>query len=293
MILGAIDVGTNAVRLSISKLKIEKNGVDVERVFYARVPLRLGKDVFEKGRVSKKKSDQFVKTMHAFRLLAEVHGVEQLRAVATSAMREATNAQEILNLIQEDAGIHLEVISGEEEALLILESFDFLERINKDAFIIIDVGGGSTEVSVFENGHRIASRSFNLGTLRLISAQVVEEEWSDLNNWLIEHVDHTINHSVYGTGGNIRKINSLLAPEESAGMQTADMEDLFNRMRILDVHQRQKLFHLKPDRAEVIVPALELFLFILGNLKSPTIFAPKLSLSDGIMLHAFRKMNGI
>ena len=293
MIVGAIDVGTNAARLSVAKLQSIDESFAIERVFYTRVPLRLGKDVFEKGKVSKKKSEQFVKTMHAFRLLADVHGVEHLRAVATSAMREASNAKETTQLVFETAGIDLEVISGEEEALLIFESFDFLGLNQTSAYIVVDVGGGSTEVSIFENGRRRASRSFNLGTLRLSQGQLIQHEWNELRLWLLKEVDLSIEHLVYGTGGNIRKLHDLLDLSDIEAIHTVDIHQLYARMKMLSVVDRQHEFRLKPDRAEVIVPAMEIFLAVLNTLNVPRIFAPKLSLSDGIMLHAFRQLKAV
>jgi exopolyphosphatase/guanosine-5'-triphosphate,3'-diphosphate pyrophosphatase len=290
MIVGAIDVGTNAARLSVAKLSLVDGSVSIERVFYSRVPLRLGKDVFEKGKLSKKKAEQFVKTMHAFRLLADVHGVEQLRAVATSAMREASNAQETTQLIQETTGIDLEVISGEEEALLIFESFDFLGLVNQPAYIVVDVGGGSTEVSIFENGKRRASRSFNLGTLRLSNGSTTAGEWHELRIWLVQEVDLSIDHAIYGTGGNIRKVHDLLDLSDNEAISTVDMYQLHSKMKTLTIDERQKEFRLKADRAEVIVPAMAIFLAVLNTLNASSIYAPKLSLSDGIMLHAFRQL---
>lgn len=289
MVVGAIDVGTNAARLSVAKLSKVEGAFAMERIFYSRVPLRLGKDVFDKGKLSKKKSEQFIKTMHAFRLLADVHGVEQLRAVATSAMREASNAQETTQLIRETAGIDLEVISGEEEALLIFESFDFLGLVNQPAYIVIDVGGGSTEVSIFEKGKRRASRSFNLGTLRLAEGPLTAGEWHELRIWLLQEVDLSIEHTIYGTGGNIRKVHDLLDLSDNEAINTVDIYQLHSKMKALTIDERQKEYRLKPDRAEVIVPAMAIFLAVLNTLNASLIYAPKLSLSDGIMLHAFRQ----
>ena len=288
----AIDVGTNAARLNVVEIKNGKKGISIERIFQDRVALRLGDDVFKKGYITSHKSLQFIKTMRAFKLLSEVHDAQVMRAVATSAMREAENGAELRNMIFEQCGIYLETISGEEEALLLFESFDLLSVDRNLPYLVVDVGGGSTEISVFENGKRRASRSFELGTLRILNEKVTSYEWQNMRDWLEREVDHNVPHRLYGTGGNIRKIHALLiGKEEQAPVTKEGLHHLLADMEPLSNEERMSVYNIKADRADVIVPAMQVFQFILNQLGINEVHAPRLSLSDGILLHLYREQN--
>ncbi len=288
----AIDVGTNAARLNVVEIKNGKKGISIERIFQDRVALRLGDDVFKKGYITSHKSLQFIKTMRAFKLLSEVHEAQVMRAVATSAMREAENGAELRNMIFEQCGIYLETISGEEEALLLFESFDLLSVDRNLPYLVVDVGGGSTEISVFENGKRRASRSFELGTLRILNEKVTSSEWQNMRDWLEREVDHNVPHRLYGTGGNIRKIHALLVgKEEQAPVTKVTLQSLLSAMEPLSNEERMAAYNIKADRADVIVPAMHVFQFILNQLGINEVHAPRLSLSDGILLHLYREQN--
>ncbi len=290
----AIDVGTNAARLNVVEIKNGKKGISIERIFQDRVALRLGDDVFKKGYITSHKSLQFIKTMRAFKLLSEVHEVQVMRAVATSAMREAENGAELRNMIFEQCGIYLETISGEEEALLLFESFDLLSVDRNLPYLVVDVGGGSTEISVFENGKRRASRSFELGTLRILNGKGTPIEWQNMREWLEREVDHHVPHRLYGTGGNIRKIHALLVgKEEQAPVTMEALEQLFTDMAPLSNEERMSVYNIKADRADVIVPAMQVFQFILQQLGINEVHAPRLSLSDGILLHLYREQTDV
>lgn len=288
----AIDVGTNAARLNVVEVKNGKKGISIERIFQDRVALRLGDDVFKKGYITSHKSLQFIKTMRAFKLLSEVHEAQVMRAVATSAMREAENGAELRNMIFEQCGIYLETISGEEEALLLFESFDLLSVDRNLPYLVVDVGGGSTEISVFENGKRRASRSFELGTLRILNEKVTSSEWQNMRDWLEREVDHNVPHRLYGTGGNIRKIHALVVgKEEQAPVTMPALQQLLAAMEPLSNEERMLVYNIKADRADVIVPAMHVFKFILNQLGILEVHAPRLSLSDGILLHLYREQN--
>lgn len=290
----AIDVGTNAARLNVVEIKNGKKGISIERIFQDRVALRLGDDVFRKGYITSHKSLQFIKTMRAFKLLSEVHEAQVMRAVATSAMREAENGAELRNMIFEQCGIYLETISGEEEALLLFESFDLLSVDRNLPYLVVDVGGGSTEISVFENGKRRASRSFELGTLRILNGKGTTTEWQNMRDWLEREVDHNVPHRLYGTGGNIRKIHALLVgKEEQAPVTMEAIEQLFSDMSPLSNEERMSVYNIKADRADVIVPAMQVFQFILKQLGINEVHAPRLSLSDGILLHLYREQTDV
>jgi exopolyphosphatase/guanosine-5'-triphosphate,3'-diphosphate pyrophosphatase len=263
---GAIDIGTNAARLLVGEVTKEGNHSFVKKISYTRIPLRLGEEVFENGKISKKKSEHFVKTIKSFKLITEIFEVKQLRAVATSAMREAQNAAKIINKIKEETGITIDVISGDEEAELIFGTFFLLDIDKNQPFIVIDVGGGSTEVSVFESGERVASRSFQIGTLRLLKNKVADGIWQDIRQWIASHVHLNSPHKIFGTGGNINKVHKILGVGQEEPLSFEGMRKLRKKLGELTVAQRVDSFQLKPDRADVIVPALDIYLYILYEL---------------------------
>jgi len=279
----AIDIGTNAARLLIGEVVSEEGKSFVKKVSYTRIPLRLGEEVFEDGKISKKKAQNFVKTIHAFRLIAEMFDVKRLRAVATSAMREAKNADKVVKKIFDETGVQLEIISGEEEATLIFGTF-FLLKIDKQMpFVVIDVGGGSTEVSVFEKGERVASRSFQIGTLRLIKEKVKTDIWTEIHDWLQQHVDLKDHHQIFGTGGNINKIHKILGANQNEPITLTKIKELADTLRPLSVDQRMSEFQLKPDRADVIIPAMDIYMYIMQEIGASEIIVPKIGLSDGMI----------
>lgn len=293
MKFGAIDIGTNAARLLVGEVTKEGEHSFVKKISYTRIPLRLGEEVFEDGKISKKKAEQFVKTIQAFKLISEIFEVKELRAVATSAMREAENAKSILEKIKEESGVEIEVISGNEEAELIFGTFFLLDIDKTFPFIVIDVGGGSTEVSVFESGERVASKSFEIGTIRLLKEKVKQDIWSDIHLWITQHVDLQSPHQIYGTGGNINKVHKLIGAGHLEGMSFNKMKLLKQQLAELSIDQRVDQFQLKPDRADVIVPALEIYLYIMNELKCKEIFVPKIGLSDGMIYQMYLNRKGI
>lgn len=280
---GAIDIGTNAARLLVGEVTKEGGHSFVKKISYTRIPLRLGEEVFENGKISKKKTINFVKTIQSFKLISEIFEVKQLRAVATSAMREAVNSKKVIDKIKEETGVEIEVISGEEEAELIFGTFFLLDFDKTEPFIVIDVGGGSTEVSVFESGERIASKSFQIGTIRLLKEKVNKSIWSDIHNWISKHVDLTSPHKIFGTGGNINKVHKLLGAAHLESIHFHMMEILRDDLNGMSLEKREDLYQLKPDRADVIVPALNIYLYIMRELNCQEIHVPKIGLSDGMV----------
>ena len=285
MKFGAIDIGTNAARLLVGEVTKDGGHSFVKKISYTRVPLRLGEEVFDNGKLSKKKIDQFVKTIKAFKLISEIFEVKKLRAVATSAMREAINAKKVIERIRLETGVELEVISGDEEAELIFGTFFLLDFDKSEPFIVIDVGGGSTEVSVFESGERIASKSFQIGTLRLLKEKVKGDIWGDIHDWIAKHVDLDAPHRIFGTGGNINNAHKILGAGHMEAISTSKLEEIRDALRVLTVEQRIDVYQLKEDRADVLVPALDIYLFIMKELKCKKIVVPKIGLSDGMIYH--------
>lgn len=283
MKFGAIDIGTNAARLLVGEIEKEAGHSFVKKLSYTRVPLRLGEEVFEDGKISKKKAEDFVKTIQAFKLISEIFEVKKLRAVATSAMREAINAEKIIEKIKEETGIEIEVISGDTEAELIFGTFFLLDFDKSHPFIVIDVGGGSTEISVFESGERIASKSFQIGTIRILKEKVTSQIWSDIHDWIALHVDLKAPHKIFGTGGNINKAHKILGAGHMESIQVAKIKQLRDDLSKLSIAGRIDQFQLKPDRADVLVPALDIYLYILQELNCSELIVPKIGLTDGMI----------
>ncbi len=279
----AIDIGTNAARLLVGEVTKEGDHSFVKKISYTRIPLRLGEEVFENGVISPKKAIDFIKTIKAFRLVSEIFDVQALRACATSAMREASNGKAIQELIEKETGVNLEIISGDVESDLIFGNFFLLDFDKSIPFVVIDVGGGSTEVNVFEKGERVASRSFNIGTIRLLKGKVDPNLWLEIRAWLKEHVDKSQIHQIFATGGNINKIHKMLGAQQMQPISYDKIKKLRAEMIDMTIEQRVDHYQLKPDRADVIVPAMDIYLYIMHELKCKKIIVPKIGLSDGII----------
>jgi exopolyphosphatase/guanosine-5'-triphosphate,3'-diphosphate pyrophosphatase len=289
MKFGAIDIGTNAARLLVGEVCTDGDHHYVKKISYTRIPLRLGDDVFEDGKISKVKQDHFVDSVLAFKLIAGIFEVEQLRAVATSAMREAKNADKVISKVKVKTGIDIEVISGQEEAELIFGTFMLLDFDKKSSFIVVDVGGGSTEISVFENGTKTASKSFEIGTIRLLKEKVNLSLWDEMSQWLQKNVDLKTPHQLFGTGGNINKIHKIIGLKDKTPVDIKNMNKLVENLNELSIEERIDRFQLKPDRADVIVPALQIYLHVMKELNCSEISVPKIGLSDGMIYDMYRR----
>jgi exopolyphosphatase/guanosine-5'-triphosphate,3'-diphosphate pyrophosphatase len=287
MKFGAIDIGTNAARLLIGEVCQSEDHNYVKKISYTRIPLRLGEDVFEIGKISKEKSKHTLDTIKAFKLIAKIFEVNRIRAVATSAMREAANSEKILKKVEEKTGIAIEVISGQEEADLIFGTFLLLDFDKENPFVVIDVGGGSTEISFFNSGKKVASKSFEVGTIRLLKRKVEEVVWQNIENWLKENIPQNDKMLLFGTGGNINKIHKILGCKDDEQVSSKNIKKLYKSLSPLSVEDRIDLFHLKPDRADVIVPAIEIYLFIMEKIGLHKIGVPKIGLSDGMIYKMF------
>jgi exopolyphosphatase/guanosine-5'-triphosphate,3'-diphosphate pyrophosphatase len=287
----AIDIGTNAARLLVGEVMSKDQSFFIKKISYTRIPLRLGEDVFESGKVSKNKIDDFLKTMKAFKLISEIFDVQEVRAVSTSAMREATNANKIIDSIKEETGIKIEIISGDEEASLIFSNFFAMELDLSVPFVVIDVGGGSTELSVFENGEKIASKSFNVGTLRILKGKSDESVWENIHDWILKYVDLSSEHRIFGTGGNINKAHKMLGYSFEEPIGLVEMKELRDKLASLTIDERIDQFHMKPDRADVIVPALDIFSYILNEIGANSLMVPKVGLADGMIYEMYHRNN--
>ena len=283
-----IDIGSNAVRLLIKCLNEPGSTEPLSKVQLVRVPLRLGEDSFTDGSISKKKSKQLVSLMKAYRELMEIYEVTSFRACATSAMRDAKNGPELVEKIKEKTGIHIEIINGREEAQLIsADLMRSLEGKSEDTFLYVDVGGGSTELNVVRGHELIDSHSFDIGTIRQLSGKVREEERQSFCSFLTQlAADYSGHIRLVGTGGNINKLLRLGAPSERANVNLLPVSSLrsgADELRRYTPDQRMQLFRLKPDRAEVIVPAADIFLKVAEITGGTEIIVPTKGLADGIV----------
>jgi len=283
----AIDIGTNAGRMLIGYV-VSKNGHDVvKHIQLVRVPLRLGEDVFSTGIISKKKLKKFVLSLKGFRFLAKAYGIEDIKAYATSAMREAKNKDFVLKRIKSDAKINLETIEGKREAELIFSSFNISSFISNKPFLLIDVGGGSTELSVFSEGEKKKSKSFKIGTLRLLKNKVNKNIWEEISSWIYNNMSECNDMSAIGTGGNINKISQLARKRYLEPISLKEIEDTYNYLKTFTLQERVDKLRLKPDRADVIIPASEIYIKIMNIAKINDIYVPKMGLSDGMILEQY------
>ena len=284
MKLAAIDIGSNAARLLISDV-VPGTQANPEfiKILLVRVPLRLGFDVFDKAEISAPRVEKIIKTIKSYKLLLDVYEVKHLKACATSAMRDAVNAPEIIKKIKAETGIEIGIISGDEEASLIYENH-IAENLKKDeSYLYIDVGGGSTELSFFSDGKLIIKKSFNIGTIRLLKNQVAESQWDQMKDFIKNKTKGYHHVTAIGSGGNINKIFSLSKRKEGKPLQLELLRDYYKEFSNLSVSQRVALYHLREDRADVIVPALLIFINIMRWAEIEEIFVPKIGLADGLI----------
>ncbi|HEY0895989.1 MAG TPA: exopolyphosphatase [Sphingobacteriaceae bacterium] len=279
----AIDVGSNAVRLLIADVVIKGSEVTSKKNSLIRVPLRLGDDAFLNKRLSDQKAEDLVKTFSAFRHLMDVYRVSDYMACATSAMRESVNGPEVVERIRKEAGIDLEIIDGGKEASIIYSSHIEQHLDRKKNYLYIDVGGGSTELSVFCGQELKASRSFDIGTIRMLDNQDKEETWKDLREWIRQHTRHIKNPTGIGTGGNINKLFKMSQEKEGTALTFVRLRALYNHLNSFSLKERITQLGLNEDRADVIMPASEIFLTVMKWAGVKSIYVPKAGLVDGII----------
>lgn len=279
----AIDIGSNAVRLLIADI-IENNGaVSFKKNTLIRVPLRLGDDAFLDRYLSEKKTNDLMKTMHAFRNLMDVYKVVDYMACATSSLREAKNGEAIAQRVKNDANINLEIVSGQQEGKIIYASHAEQNIDKSKNYLYIDVGGGSTELSLFLAGELWASKSFNIGTIRMLDNQDTEESWEDMKEFIRENTRQFKVISGIGTGGNINKLYKLSEEKDKAPLSFGKLKSLYNYLNSFSLKDRINVLGLNQDRADVIIPACEIYLTVMKCANIKHIYVPTVGLVDGII----------
>ena len=284
MRIAAIDIGSNAARLLINEVTEPKKGKpEFMKLNLLRIPLRLGIDVFTSGKIGAEREEMVISSMKVFSDLMKIYKVEHYRACATSAMRDAKNGAEIIQAVKQTSGIDIEIISGDEEATLIYENH-VAEGLDKDsAYLYIDVGGGSTELTFYENGEMKYERSFNIGTIRLLNHLVTDEHWKEMKEEMRKNINSKKPVVAIGSGGNINKIFSMSKTKDGKPMSAAYLKKYYKEMNGLTVAERMSRYAIREDRADVLVPALEIFNNVMTWSDIDKIFVPKISVADGLI----------
>lgn len=288
----AIDIGSNAVRLLIKS--IDREAVQekkIKKVMMLRVPLRLGFDVFSIGELSEKKADKLRRLMKAFRQLMKIYDVDDYRACATSAMRDARNGRTIIKKIEKDTGIRIEIIDGQEEARMIYNNHIECMEDRLGNYMYVDVGGGSTEINLLTNGELVWSVSYNIGTVRMLSNAVKEGTWEQMEEELMKVTEGVAAINIIGSGGNINKLFRLADKKDKKlqRLPVSSLQTVYDVLKPLTPEERVEAFSLKQDRADVIVPAAEIFLKIAEVVHAEYIYVPVIGLSDGIIDNLYAK----
>ena len=292
MILGAIDIGSNAARLLITEVvDTNKNDIQFNKLNLIRVPLRLGFDVFEFGEITKPKQQMLVETMKAYAHLIKAYGVQHHIACATSAMRDAKNSNDLIRTVKLETGIEIKVITGDEEASMIYENH-VAENLDKQhAYLYIDVGGGSTELTFFDVGVMKYKKSFNIGTIRLLKGLVNEAIWDEMKTYIKLYTKTKLPIIAIGSGGNINKVFSISKKKEGKPLQLDLLKDYHKEFSSFSIAERIKLYKFREDRADVIVPALQIYINAMRWADIQEIYVPKIGLADGLIQKLYSQKN--
>ncbi|MGG7551361.1 exopolyphosphatase [Chryseobacterium arthrosphaerae] len=290
MKIAAIDIGSNAARLLINEVKINNRKPEFIKLNLLRIPLRLGMDVFTIGKIGPEREKMVIDSMKIFSDLMKIYKVDHYRACATSAMRDAANGNEIISQVKETSGINIEIISGDEEATLIYENH-VAESLDKEfAYLYIDVGGGSTELTFYENGKMVYERSFNIGTIRLLNNLVTIDNWKEMKEEIRKNINSKKPIVAIGSGGNINKVFSMSKTKDGKPMSLSHLKKVHKEFNELSVEERMTKYSLREDRADVLVHALNIFNNIMSWSDINRIFVPKISVADGLIQNIYSQL---
>lgn len=286
----AIDIGSNGARLLIKRFDDNAPEFDrIKRVLFIRVPLRLGKDVFTLGKISKEREVMMMHMMKGFKHFMLLNQVDDYRACATAAMRDAENGKKIMKTIMQETGIKLEIIRGEEEARLLCNNVIEQTNSNNGSYAYVDVGGGSTEISLLHDGVLAESHSFNIGTLRMLSGKVTNATKYQMRGMLDMYAEEFPGAQIIGSGGNINKLFKLTHNKnDEKVIKVSELREIYEELAQLNEEERKEKYGLKDDRVDVIIPAAEIFLMVASGLKCDAIYVPNISLADSIVDGMYR-----
>jgi len=289
MLFAAIDIGSNAARLLFANA-YDKNGTPhMDKASIIRIPTRLGEDVYNNSKIGKERAKDFIKTMKAFKLLIDVYKPYSYKVCATAALREAENSKDIIKQVKKETGLKIKVINGKFEADIIRSNKAVTFPTSKPFVLHMDVGGGSTELSIEKNGKLLKSNSFKLGTLRLLNGKIKEQVWADMTNWLNEFKDSFPDFHILGTGGNINKLCKIFGNNETKQLNIGNLEFAHKRIKSLSLDERIKAYGFRLDRADVIEPAAAIYLFIMNHIKAKYIMVPRTGLANGLILQQYKE----
>jgi exopolyphosphatase/guanosine-5'-triphosphate,3'-diphosphate pyrophosphatase len=289
--LAAIDIGSNAARLLIADPSHDHLGKTIfNKLNLVRVPLRLGFEVFEKGEISKDKRGMILQTMKAYSHLMNAYGVTNSIACATSAMRDAINSQDIIRKVKLETGIDIEIISGDIEASIIYENHVAEQMDTDHSYLYMDVGGGSTELTFFAEGRLISKKSFNIGTIRLLKEMVEDSLWNEMKEYIKVTTKGFKKIVAIGTGGNINKVFSLSKKKDGKPLTLELLKDYYKEISSFSLEDRINVYKLREDRADVIIPALQIFINAMRWADADEIYVPKIGLADGLIQHLYSEL---
>jgi len=289
--IAAIDIGSNAVRMLISYVISSGDEYLFQKNSYLRLPIRLGEDSFKNGVISNEKIILLTNAILSFKYIMKVHGVKDYKIYATSALRESINSKEVISIVKKNTDLNIELITGIKEAKIISKGNSHEKIEFNKTFLYVDVGGGSTEFSILRNGKEKISRSFKIGTVRLLNNLVDDSMFMDVKKWLQSNIDNDDKIKLFATGGNINKIQSMTGSKSGKPISYLSIKDLSNNLMEFNYQERMMKFDLNPDRADVIIYALKIFITTMEFVKANKIFVPKSGLVDGMINEIFYKNN--
>jgi exopolyphosphatase/guanosine-5'-triphosphate,3'-diphosphate pyrophosphatase len=287
--LAAVDIGSNAIRLFVAEVFYDEGKIEIDKISHTRIPIRLGEDVFTFGRISERKEEQLTQVLSGLSLIIESLEVVKYRICATSAVRSAENGLNVVHSILSKTGLIVDVLSGAEEADIIFGNFEQQDLPKAKNYLFIDVGGGSTELTIIENFERKHSQSFEIGTVRMLINEQ-EKIPKAISTWLKENLNSNLSYEAIATGGNISSAFKMLEKKQREPIAVKELETLLRALSKLSAHERVKKYAIRPDRADVIVPALNLYTQVANSANIEKIFAPKFGLADGIVLKIFKSI---
>lgn len=291
MRLAAIDIGSNAARLLITEVSQDREGNALfNKLNLVRVPLRLGFDVFEKGEISKEKRGMILQTMKAYGHLINAYNVKNVIACATSAMRDASNSADIIRKVKLETGLEIEIISGDLEASIIYENHVAEHMDTEHSYLYIDVGGGSTELTFFADGKLVFKQSFNIGTIRMLKDMVDDSRWNEMKDAIKNKTKGYKKITAIGTGGNINKVFSLSKKKDGKPLNIELLKDYYKEIASFSLEDRINIYKLREDRADVIVPALQIYINVMRWADTEEIYVPKIGLADGLIQHLYYEL---